>query len=274
MAENNIDWRGWIITEEQAKAIKNKDMKACEKFYFDNLERIKSMAYKYVKKRHLADAGKQYDYDDCINGLFVDLPVLGYKNGRDISNSIIHSFYYSIYGGWLYIRENNTKLENADYRQDVFTYLDDISYGKNFDRKEKADRAFINVVKHVPSVEETLFNYCLTSEEIGKTFVDCLSPREYEIALLYLDGIGVSTIPELLGLKNVTKQYAALKAHLRINYKAILKKLRKIGVNISKYKNDIPINFVESIKFFEKRRLANKKCRERAKERKKITKTA
>ena len=65
------DWRDWVITDEQKKKILCGDCAARNAFYFDNLPRIKRMAYAYART-HSYFRGL---VDDLINGVYVDLTV-------------------------------------------------------------------------------------------------------------------------------------------------------------------------------------------------------
>lgn len=262
---NSIDWRGWKITEQQINLIKSGDISARDTFYFDNYERIKKMAKHYVYKRNLSAFGRAYDYEDCVSGVYLDISMFSFESGRNISLNIINSFFYSIYGGWLYVAEQCSKLRCAGYRGEQLCLLDspirsDLDY----------EKMFIDFYASSPSPEELLID----SENIGTCNLieitrNFLSPRENEILSLFLDGYSVYAIPEVLGLKNVTRQYARIKERLRANFKDVLIALEKLGLIIPSFAQAPPEDYEKcllSIKkenekqavWAKKRRLAKK----------------
>lgn len=256
---NKTDWRGWKITAEQIKAITNGDKNARNAFYFDNLDRIRKMARNYVSKRHISNTGREYDVDDCINGLYLDLPLFNFKDGRAISWSVRNSFYLSIYGGWLYVVENNGKLLNGEYRGERLYILDSPARvnTRSGDSKDTGEY-LIDSIASTPSPEnEIIDGDSIPAEKVVEIAREYLSPRESEIFSLMLDGYSVYAIPEILGLKNITKQYARIKARLRVNYESVITSLEDLGAVIPQYARLRPEKYENSVEMLATH---NKRC--------------
>ena len=79
-----IDWRGWNITDEQAERIRRGDLDACNRFYLDNLKRIKKMAYGYASKHR----GLYSWVDDMVQGVYTDLAVFQCAYNRPVMDGI------------------------------------------------------------------------------------------------------------------------------------------------------------------------------------------
>lgn len=75
------DWRGWLITDEQAELIRGGDIPARNAFYFDNLARIRRMARGYIYRRKFTPNWCEFNLDDCVNGLYLDLPFFDLVGG-------------------------------------------------------------------------------------------------------------------------------------------------------------------------------------------------
>ena len=97
----------WIYTPEQAEAIKNGDISARDKFFNDNFDRIKGMAYIYARARH--DMGQyQYEAWDMINQLYLDLPYMDFRSYAQLTFAVKNaSFWCSVYGGMSWFKENH-----------------------------------------------------------------------------------------------------------------------------------------------------------------------
>lgn len=89
----------WVFTEEQIKNIKNFSAEDISKFYNDNYDIILSMAKKFIKKQN--SMGRyNYDIQDLIHQVFVDLPHYTYKTRFSLHASIVKgTFKYINYGG-------------------------------------------------------------------------------------------------------------------------------------------------------------------------------
>lgn len=252
-------WRGWKITAKQVTAIKNGDIEARNRFYIDNLSRIQSMARNYVRKRHMASVGREYDVDDCVNCVYLDLPLFNFENGKTLSHSLINSFCMSIYGGLWYVTENDSKLFNGEYRGERLYILDrPLNVKARTGETSETGALYIDSVASTPSPESDLIGAeIVSSEKVVEITSKYLSPKENEIFSLLLDGYSVYAIPELLGLKNVTKQYARIKARLCTNYEPILKAIEKLGAELPQYAQERPERFAYSYDFLNKHK---KRC--------------
>lgn len=253
------DWRGWLITDEQAELIRGGDIPARNRFYFENLARIKSMARNYVHKMHFSNAGREYDIDDCINGLYLDLSLFDFGDGLRISWSVRNSFYFSIYGGWLYVVENNSKLRCGGYRGKCLYILDSPAKvnTRAGDSKDTGDY-LIDSIASTPSPEsEIIDGNGVAAEKVVEIAREYLSPRETEIFSLMLDGYSIYAIPEILGLKGIAKQYARIKARLCVNYESIIKALQGFGAVIPRYARLRPEKYEKSVEMLAAH---NKRC--------------
>lgn len=89
--ENKIptpkDWN-WLITSEDVAKIKMNDRETVNKVYFDNYERLKRIALKKAYKFCKRDM-----WEDCLNQIYIDLPLYDYTNALTLSRGIVSTAY-------------------------------------------------------------------------------------------------------------------------------------------------------------------------------------
>lgn len=244
------DWRGWKITDEQAALILNGDIMARNAFYFDNLARVRCMARRYIWERKFAPNGCEYDFDDCINGFYLDIPLFDFCDGKRISYSVYRSFYYSIYGGWLYVSENNRKLFCPDYWGERLYIVDQpIRFrGRSGDCADNG-APLLDMVISSPSPEnEILSGNAVTVETLVTVAGKYLSKQENLLLIDLLNGYSKHWICARLGVKNVSKQYDRMCAKLRANYAEIVAALSFMGVELPRFALQKPIDYEKAIK--------------------------
>lgn len=200
---NKIDWRGWKITAEQAKAITNGDDNARNAFYFDNLDRIRKMARGYIYRRKFTPNGGEFTFDDCVNGLYLDIPLFDFQDGVSVSRSVYRSFSYSIYGGWLYVSENNRKLFDRVYQGERLYILDQPAQYKSRSGDSTDDGApLIDKITSAPSPENEVINgNGLTVETLETVAGKYLSKQENALFVDLLNGYEKHHICDRLALK-------------------------------------------------------------------------
>ena len=233
-----IDWRGWNITAETAENIRNGDINARNRFYFDNLERIRKMAYNYARKNARCKGLES----DLINGVWVDL---GYfkqdngtpvKDGLTLSRFVYSSFRFAPFGGLLYCSENNPKLLSggglATYAPEVLSLDKPFGVGDNRHQDEDNARTLGEIVP-APEMVLTADN----SDELKALCSDLLSPRCREYFAYFIDGFAPSVIGSKMGLNGTA--YGSLSNRMRKalqgNYKLVLDRLNAIGVDVEYY---------------------------------------
>ena len=133
-----IDYKPYILNEEQVKAIQNGDQNAINKFYFDNIDILTRMAKKFIRKNNYY----KLDYLDLLHQLYLDIPILNYTDKKNLFFSIRVCFMLCENGGYK-VRNRSGVLYNK--------YICPL-YTKNKDNEELllTDYLFI----HEKSVEE------------------------------------------------------------------------------------------------------------------------
>ena len=235
------NWNGWKITDEQAHEIKNGDIEARNAFYFDNLDRIRAMAYRYAQKNPHCKGLEE----DMINGIYVDLSVFKQENGTPVTDGIslsrfvYSSFRFTPYGGLAYLFDNNPKLLSGG---GLTTYCaDTLSLEKPFgvgDNRHQDDNNARTLGEVVPAPE--MLNKIDLTEELKTLVSDLLSPRENEYFTHFIEGYGNAEISRRMGYKTEANNADRVRQKLRNNYAVILARLSALGVNVDEYKNKTP----------------------------------
>ncbi len=250
------DWRGWLITDEQAELIRGGDILARNAFYFDNLARIRRMARGYMYRRKFTPNWCEFNLDDCVNGLYLDLPFFDFENGSSVSRSVYRSFYYSIFGGWWYISEFNRKLFDRVYQGERLYILDKpVQYSSRSGDRTDDGVPIIDKIISVPSPEnEVLDGEVITVETLEIIVCKYLSKQENAVFNDFLNGYERHYICDRLGVKNVSKQFDRLCAKLRANYADIISELSSLGVDLPRYALQVPDDYVKAVKKIQARR--------------------
>lgn len=123
----------WKFTEEQIIKIKQFDSESINKFYFDNLELVKSMAFKFMRQ-HPKTAN--FSFEDCVQQFYVDIPFYNYSTRHYLYKNIIYgSFLHSSCGGIL----NRKKLFVCLSLDCDYEVLDDVLQLKDIIPDEKVN---------------------------------------------------------------------------------------------------------------------------------------
>lgn len=229
------NWNGWKITDEQAELIRNCDLDARNRFWFDNLDRLRAMAYNYGRRNP-----RCYGMvDDMVNCVWVDLSIFtdehkrAVDNGVRLSNFVYASFRFCPMGGLAYLFENNPKML-CDFNtyappSDILSFNVPASavFGRNADEVNGTLGDIIPAPVGVDYVDDT--------EDIKALVADLLSPREREYFSLYMDGFPPSIIGERMGLDgNDYGSYGCrMRSKLRKNSAVILARLVANGYNVA-----------------------------------------
>lgn len=236
-------WRGWKITDEQAEAIRSGDIEARNRFYFDNLDRIRSMAYNYVKK-HAFLRGWE---NDLIQGVYTDLEIFQsayntpVKDGGQLSLFVYWSFSLTPHGGLLYLYENNPKVlcNPRLYAANVLSL--DKPFGKGDNRHQDDDnaRSLGEVVPEAVSIETEIEEKIAPDlTEACKNIVsEFLTPRLQEYFGYYIDGYATSIIGEKMGVNSdgIGSYGTNMRKKLKQNQTLILERLLDVGVDVFRY---------------------------------------
>lgn len=241
------DWRGWLITDEQAELIRGGDIPARNAFYFDNLARIKGMAYNYAYKTPRC---RGYGVD-MVSCLYVDLGYFRQDNGKPVvdglslSRFVVASFRYCLYGGLLYLSENNPKLLSggglAVYAADCLS-LDKPFGGMQNAKRHQDDKNACTLGEVVPAPDmlEGL-GFVDHTDDLKAVVADLLSPRENVYFGLFIEGYGNAEISRRLGYKG-SNCAPRVREKLRKNCSLILSRLAALGVSVDGYENKAPYN--------------------------------
>ena len=240
------NWNGWKITDEQAEEIRNGNAEARNRFYIDNYERIRKMAYNYTQK-HIRTQGQ---VEDLTQGVMVDLCVFqcAYNkpvtNGGELSLFVYWSFRAAPDGGLLYLWENNRKAlcgGSETYLAPANQTSLDAPLGKGTKRHQDEDNAssLLDIIP-APSEEERRDH----TEDCKKAVADFLTPRTREYFALFIEGYTPTEIGRKMGCKGTG--YGAygnrMRENLSKNYLAILERLEGYGIGIGAYKGKTPID--------------------------------
>lgn len=139
------DKGAWVFDEKTIIGIKNNDSDCINKFYFDNLDIIKRIAYRFRRKHFNTYLSLVYSFDDLINQVYVDLPFYDYKSRISLYFCIVYgSFLYISYGGYRYknkmrIKDNcvtSYNIENDSEKgkkQSINWLVDSINFTEGID---------------------------------------------------------------------------------------------------------------------------------------------
>lgn len=227
---SGINWRGWIITKEQAEKIKKLDINAMTEFYINNSLRIEKMAWRFCKRKWFANLAR-YTIADCMQQVFADLPLYRYSSGLVISYDVTSSFEGSICGGYSSARgfEFRKKLyrlggisteEYSKSKNDSGNQSDKFYYQKRCQNVKSAEEEYFAVIDdNTTAMETALIDFIMhtvRSETARKVL-------EYRL----FSDLSYSEIAEELGLKNINSRHYYQK--LILNYEKLLECLELVG---------------------------------------------
>lgn len=238
-------WNGWKITNEQATAIKNGDKEARNRFYIDNLARIRKMAINY-SHRNPKCGGL---YEDMTQGIVCDIPLFDFTNGASVSRSVYKSFFYAPYGGWFYCADNmKCRLHGYYTPDDVLSLEAPLGSGKSR-KQDEAHGTLYDLIAdtyEAPAIDkEDTFELC---NEIASPY---LTPKQKEFLRLRLAGVAPFMSAELLGIKHYFPMWDRLRKNLVRNYSAIVDELNLNGVYIPEYAKQVPADFAKAFVKYE-----------------------
>lgn len=234
------NWNGWKITDEQADKIRNGEQAARDTFYFDNLDRIRAMAFNYAKRNPHCNGLA----DDMAQNVYLDLLYFKQENGvsvtdgKTLSRFIYSSFRFTPHGGLLYLSKNNPKLLAGG---GLKTYAPDfLSLDKPFGRCNNAERHQddnnARTLADIIPAPDTLGAVDYT-DDLKEVCAAYLSPRLREYLGYFMDGFAPSVIGQKMGCKG--DNYGAYKSrmceNLRKHAAEILPRLDALGVNVDYY---------------------------------------
>ena len=125
--------RSWIYTPEQAKKIINGDISARNKFFFDNYDRLRVMAKSFVATRYCLSQ-MQYDVDDLLMQVYLDLPYIEYKSPAALTFDIKKkSFRLSVFGGYAFFVVNRLGWTDKKRFQLSVQSTDEVKRGETSD---------------------------------------------------------------------------------------------------------------------------------------------
>ena len=242
----NDFWRDWKITDEQATAIINGDIEARNRFYMDNLTRIRKMAKNY-QHRNPRCVGLMAD---MVQNVFCDMPLFDFTNGASVSRSVYRSFYYTPDGGWWYVEEFNRKLKDRVYKHKKAISIDTPAKMQSRSGDNVGEGApLLDMFISTPSPEDDIINGDrLTAETLEEVAGKYLSKQEKLFFVDLMNGYEKHNICARLGVKNVSKQYDRMCAKLRANYADILTVLSSMGVALPRYALQAPADYETAVK--------------------------
>ena len=246
------NWNGWKITDEQAEGIRNGNAEARSRFYLENLDRIRAMAYAKARM----DYKLRGMVEDLVQQVLVDMTLWTYanntpiKNGNDITAFIRKTFDFTPYGGVAYLVVENTKiLCNGDYR--LYCVSLDAPTQRRKGRNNDADGSELSVFiaderaeKSFEEVESV--DYLDDCKRIAGEY---LAPREKDFFNLLLEGYAPSVAIERLNMKQWGAISKRLRAKLIVNYAEIVEKLSLCVGDIPRYATQPPDGYTKAVEF-------------------------
>lgn len=163
-AKDNVvmqDKGAWQFTEEQIKLIKNNDIDAITKFYFDNYKIIYFMAHKFVRGRKRM-GNFSYMVEDLLQQVFVDIPYYNFSSRVGLYYGIVKGSFLRCYeGGILSSQEKfisyakilsiDTPINdksNSNYLIDCYSTFDDpINILEEITDREQKDKRIIEFLE-------------------------------------------------------------------------------------------------------------------------------
>lgn len=249
-------WNGWKITDEQATAIKNGDIEARNRFYSDNLTRIRKMAKNYQN----CNPRCIWLVADMVQNVFCDIVLFDFTNGASVSRSVYRSFYYAPDGGWWYVEEFNRKLKDRVYKHKNAISIDTPAKMQSRSGDSIGEGApLLDMFISTPSPEDDIISDSnLNAEALEAIAGKYLSPQERLLFVDLLNGYKKHNICERLGVKNVSKQYNRMCARLRANYVDIISALSTMGAELPRFALQAPADYETAVKKAHPRRGAYK----------------
>lgn len=263
------NWGDWKITDEQATAIYNGDKIARDKFYFDNLDKIRAMAYNHCLKRPYCCGWRE----DMINGVYVDLSIFESAVNQPVNclwrlkKFIYASFNACPHGGLAYLYEYNRKLLSG--KKEYYAPADILPLDTPVDFPSSLHT---HDGGQVPTVADSIPAPNGSSEKafdiVKRIACRYLSPRSAEYIGYFIEGYGNEQIKALTGKKNAS--LTPVRKELITHCKTILDDLTAIGFNVE-YFYDIDLTAKSEKRYKttpaerEKRRLQMQRWREKQK---------
>ena len=223
------DWHNWKITDEQAEAIRNGDAEARNKFYFDNLDKIRVMAYRHCYYRPHC---RGY-FVDMVNGVYADLAIFNSAVGQPVTNVwrlrkfIYASFNACPHGGLVYLYEHNRKLLSGNKAYFAPSNILSLDTPLNFKAHNRDGGHKMTIEEIVPTPE-------LPDESdydiIRQVACRYLSPRSADYLGYFIEGYKDTEIKALTGDKRTN--LSIVRKELIPHCKAILADLSAFGLNM------------------------------------------
>ncbi len=232
------DWLGWKITDKQAEEIRQGDKNAINKFYFENLKRLRAFALSYLRRQRK----KTVSLEDLLQNLYIDLYYFKRQNGEVVTNGLLlsrfvwASFRFCEFGGLLLLSQNNPKIlcNVRTYTCDTLS-LDTPPKFSNQEENEKTNYDYI-VAPEIEDIPQQDF------ENVENVFKDLLPPKQGEYMKYLIYGYLPKNICFLMGCSRVDGYANLARKTLRKYYVQILERLNALGYDTSFYKNLEPYN--------------------------------
>ena len=276
------DFRGWIVTVEQADAIAAGDRKALERFYIDNYARLEGMARKYAMRKYNQRNDERYNVSDMMGNLYIDLPNLNWQNARTLTCDIMHdSFHWSASGGYTLRKEQGLPVYGHVTKPDgkrtsVWNAaLVDVNYNSlSLDipvEGTNEDHTYADILQapREYEVDFTPDDYGMSATALVELLSDFFSLREREALKAMLEGQRGKMLGETmkLSMKAAATNVTQVKRKLILHFEEVLSRLQTNGVIIPVYLLHIVPDDYERIKAEEEARAAKRRERQKNRDR-------
>lgn len=267
MKEQVRDFRAWIVTGDQADKIVQGDEAAAARFFRENYDKLRRMAFRYARKNNTAFGFQLYDCDEMLNQLYLDLPCLDWKDGARLTYTILYnSFRWSPHGGYTQRLEMGLPIRERvkgckEKVSDPFTFclhmgaistetpLEDTDGEKTLSDIIAAPREY--EVDYIPPPIHK------SPKELVDILYDLFNPAERVVLALFLEGKNYAEISQIRGV-SITSASSSIKRvrqKLVVNYREIVQRLLANGVYVPIwYQIGVPDNLAECAAALEKHR--------------------
>lgn len=138
----------WKISPEDVEKIKKGDRETIDRVYFDNYKKFYKFAYRFCR-----DKNRLSYVEDCIQEVYLDLPMYDYSNVKTFFRGLLRTFICCSFNRIRTVSLFSPIGRNKDGEE--FTLIDvlGIDFFKDLEEREDGERNAINIIsaQHVLS---------------------------------------------------------------------------------------------------------------------------
>ncbi len=229
-----------MVTREEADRIQAGDNDARREFYLRNYDALYGYCRKFARMSNQQLGREQYNAEDLIAQLYLDLDKLNWKSQASFYISLkCQSFFWEPYGGLTQRKEAGLchsvlpwQRERCQTEQD-FLSLDNVISENDEDSGEFYRFFGTNETPEKILIDKYTKHY--TGEEIAELLSDFLTPGTRKVLSLYLEGIRETEIGREFHLKNAGCYIDRAQEQLLSHFPEVRARLRAAHIPIPRY---------------------------------------